>query len=45
MVHLGRFSNLHAIDANCNGGIDIWVAAGTYLPTDAPDGTTSTGSH
>jgi stringent starvation protein B len=38
------FINLQdAIDANCNG-IDIWVAAGTYLPTDAPDGTTSTGA-
>jgi heat shock protein HslJ len=37
------FLNLQdAIDANCNN-VDIWVAAGTYLPTDAPDGTTSTG--
>jgi virulence-associated protein VapD len=32
----------NAIDNQC-GGFDIWVAAETYLPTDAPDGTTSTG--
>jgi hypothetical protein len=38
------YTNLQdAIDNQC-GGIDIWVAAGTYLPTDAPDGTTSTGA-
>jgi hypothetical protein len=38
------FINLQdAIDANCNG-VDIWVAAGTYKPTDAPDGTPSTGA-
>jgi hypothetical protein len=29
-----------AIDNQC-GGFDIWVAAGTYLPTASPDGTTT----
>jgi predicted outer membrane repeat protein len=38
------FINLQdAIDVNCNS-VDIWVAAGTYLPTNAPDGTSSTGA-
>ncbi|MDC1324702.1 hypothetical protein N8216_01570, partial [Flavobacteriaceae bacterium] len=32
-----------AIDA-ASIGDEIWVAAGTYLPTDAPDGTTSSGA-
>jgi hypothetical protein len=32
-----------AIDNQC-GGFDIWVAAGIYRPTDAPDGTPSTRS-
>ena len=37
------YTNLQdAIDNQC-GGFDIWVAAGTYLPTDAPDGTVSSG--
>jgi len=31
-----------AMDNEC-GSLPIWVAAGTYLPKDAPDGTTSTG--
>jgi hypothetical protein len=30
------------IDNHC-GSLPIWVTAGTYLPKDAPDGTTSTG--
>ncbi|MFK7933637.1 MAG: choice-of-anchor Q domain-containing protein [Saprospiraceae bacterium] len=33
-----------AIDLGAFFGLDIWVAAGTYLPLDAPDGTTSTGA-
>ena len=33
----------NAIDA-ATAGDEIWVAGGTYLPTDAPDGTTSSGA-